>query len=69
MTTPNISPECAELALELFVADNFKQPRQRSVEDWNWYKDTGRLVGHVVHYETMAAACLAAGYRKIEAGE
>lgn len=69
MTTPKISPECAELALELFVADNFKQPREQSIVDWEWFEKTPRFVHRIDHYKAMAEGAIAAGYRKVEAGE
>lgn len=53
-----------ELALELFIGDNGNQPRESSVKDWQWFKETRRQRGQVEHYEAMAEHMIAAGYRK-----
>lgn len=53
-----------ELALELFIGDNFNQPREASIADWEYFHAEGRFQGRVEPYEVMADAVLTAGYRK-----
>ena len=53
-----------ELAMELFIADNFKQPREQSIKDWEWYKTAGNYQGRVEGYKDMADGLIAAGYSK-----
>jgi len=53
-----------ELALELFIGDNWKQPREQSVVDWEYFHAEGRFLCRIEHYEAMADAILAAGYVK-----
>jgi hypothetical protein len=55
-----------ELALELFIGDNANQPRESSIQDWTWFKVTGKFRGNVEHYKAMAAHALTVGYRKTE---
>lgn len=54
-----------DLARELFIGDNFNQPREASIADWEYFHAEGRFQGRVEHYEVMANAVLAAGYRKL----
>lgn len=53
-----------ELAMELFIGDNFNQPREASIADWEYFQDSNNFQGRVEHYEVMAGHILAAGYRK-----
>lgn len=48
-----------ELALELFIADNRKQPREVSIADW-WCCQGFEAW----HYKDMATGAIAAGWRK-----
>jgi hypothetical protein len=59
-----MSQERDELALELFIGDNFNQRREQSIEDWNWLNEHGHLRGRTEHYKAMAEHVLAIGYRK-----
>ena len=53
-----------DLAQELFIGDNFRQPREQSIADWEYFHAEGTSRGRVEHYEVMADAILAAGYSK-----
>jgi len=55
-----------ELALELFIGDNGNQPRESSIQDWIWFKVSGKQQGQVEHYKAMADHALAAGYVKAD---
>lgn len=55
-----------ELAMELFIGDNGNQPRESSVQDWTWFRVTGKQQGQIEHYKTMADHLLSVGYRKAE---
>lgn len=59
-----MSSERDDLALELFIGDNHKQPRETSIQDWTWLTVTGKARGSVEHYKTMAEHILSMGYRK-----
>ncbi len=54
-----------ELARELFIADNFNQPREQSIVDWEWFNETKRFRGRIERYNAAADAIHAAGYTKI----
>jgi len=53
-----------DLALEIFIGDNSNQSRKQSIVDWEWFHETARFRSRIEHYEVMADAILAAGYRK-----
>lgn len=53
-----------ELALELFIIDNSKQPRDQSIADWGYFHAEEMFLDSVNHYMAMADALIAAGYRK-----
>lgn len=53
-----------ELALELFIADNYNQSREQSVVDWEWFNATDKFRGRIEHYKTMALGAIEAGYVK-----
>jgi len=55
-----------DLAMELFIGDNFNQSRARSVEDWRWLNEHAHMRGRTEHYKAMAAHVLAMGYGKVE---
>lgn len=55
-----------ELALELFVGDNFNQSREKSIADWEYFHAEAKFQGRIEHYKIMADAILTAGYRKQE---
>lgn len=54
-----------ELARELFIADNFNQPREQSVVDWDWFVSTPRFAVRVEHYKNMAEGAIANGWAKV----
>lgn len=56
-----------ELARELFIADNFNQPREQSIVDWQWFMETPRFAVRIDRYKAMAEGVIAAGYRKVSA--
>jgi hypothetical protein len=53
-----------EMALELFIGDNFNQSREKSLADWEYFHAEAKFQGRIEHYFSMADAILAAGYRK-----
>jgi hypothetical protein len=53
-----------ELALELFIGDNFNQAREQSIEDWQHFHAMNKYYRGVEHYKAMAGHVLAIGYRK-----
>ena len=55
-----------DLAMELFIGDNFNQPRESSIQDWEYFHAEQRFTGRVEHYQTMAAHALTIGYRKVQ---
>lgn len=63
--TPEPTPtEREKLALELFIADNFNQSREKSIADWQWFNETVSPHPPIEHYKAMAAGALSAGYRR-----
>lgn len=59
-----MSDERDELARELFIADNFNQPREQSIVDWQWFMETPRFAVRIERYKAMAEGVITAGYRK-----
>lgn len=53
-----------ELARELFIADNFNQPREQSIVDWQWFMETPRFAVRIERYKAMAEGVITAGYAK-----
>ena len=65
---PDEAVERDGLALELFIADNSNQSRERSIEDWKWLNEHGHMRDRIEHYFLMATTVLKLGYsRKHEA--
>jgi hypothetical protein len=57
-----MSDERDELARELFIADNFNQPREQSIVDWQWFMETPRFAVRIERYKAMAEGAIAAGF-------
>lgn len=57
-----MSDERDELARELFIADNFNQPREQSIVDWQWFMETPRFAVRIERYKAMAEGVIAAGF-------
>ena len=53
-----------ELALELFIGDNFKQSREQSIADWKHFNAMNKYYRGVEHYKAMAGHALAIGYTR-----
>jgi hypothetical protein len=54
-----------DLAMELFIGDNFNQSREASVADWEYFHAEGTFQMRTDNYKTMAAHVLANGYGKV----
>lgn len=59
-----MSDERDEMARELFIADNFNQPREQSIVDWQWFMETPRFTVRIERYKAMAEGVISAGYAK-----
>jgi len=64
MSESGDTSERDELALELFIGDNFNQPREQSIADWEHFSAMNKYYRGVEHYKAMAGHALAIGYRK-----
>lgn len=59
-----MTTERDDLAREIFIADNHKQPREQSIVDWDWFNETPRFTVRVDHYKDLADGLIAAGYTR-----
>jgi hypothetical protein len=53
-----------ELAREIFIGDNFRQPREYSIVDWEWLEKTVTPHYRTECYKAIADAILATGWIK-----